>query len=284
MTAPQHRIFENQTIAIAPCKYGHMMYLKNDMYIGRSLEVYGEWYEAELRVIEQIIQPGFVVIDIGANIGTHTLAFAKLTGPTGFVLAFEPQQLLHGILSANVRMNDLDWVRTHNKAVGRSAGTLTIPALNARENQNFGALNIYGHANGDVVDVIKLDDIRLGRCDFIKIDVEGAEADVLAGAELIIRHFKPVLFVESNQVATARGVNEELARLGYQSYWHFCQGYNANNFRGVVGDIFNSSYVESNLLCFHESTNVQVHNLEPVISLDDTHESALRRYLARQQS
>lgn len=284
MPAQQNRIFESETTAVAQCKYGPMMYLKQDMYIGRSLEVYGEWYEAELSLLRQAIKPGNTIVDIGANIGTHTVAFARMTGPQGFVLAFEPQTLLHGILSANLRMNDLHWTRAYNRAVGRAHGVLKIPYSNPVQEQNFGGFNAFGHADGDPIELIRLDDMGLTQCHLIKIDVEGAEADVLAGAENTIRKFRPTLFVESNKAETARGINAELIRLGYQSYWHFCHGFNPNNFRGVDHDIFNSSYLESNLFCIPQEYNVKIDGLEPLAGVEDTPEAALQRYIQRVRS
>ena len=72
------------------CRYGRMLYNVNDVYIGRSLDQYGEYCEGEVELFRQVIREGDVVFDAGANIGAHTVFFARATGPRGIVFAFEP--------------------------------------------------------------------------------------------------------------------------------------------------------------------------------------------------
>src|SRR5262249_49184020 len=76
------------------CRHGYVLYNINDMYVGRSFDLYGEFSEEEALLFEQVSRPGDVVMDIGANIGAHTLVMAKRVGPTGKVLAFEPQRVV----------------------------------------------------------------------------------------------------------------------------------------------------------------------------------------------
>ena len=68
---------------------GWMVFNKNDMYIGRSIKEYGEWSQAEIDICKQILTPTDFVIEVGSNIGSHTLALAK-TVDKGAVFAFEP--------------------------------------------------------------------------------------------------------------------------------------------------------------------------------------------------
>lgn len=74
-------------------RHGFMLYSRFDTVVGRSIEYYGEYFESE------------VVIDVGANIGAHTLALARIVGPTGRVLAFEPVRTIHQVLCANMALN-----------------------------------------------------------------------------------------------------------------------------------------------------------------------------------
>src|SRR5687768_6606900 len=76
------------------CRYGRMLYNVNDLYVGRSLDLYGEFSEGEVEVFRQLVRPGDLVMDVGANVGAHTVWFAKAVGPGGVVLAFEPQRLV----------------------------------------------------------------------------------------------------------------------------------------------------------------------------------------------
>ncbi len=112
-------------VEIKRCLHGDFMYMLNDVFIGRSLHVLGEWSETEVGIfIELIAAHGKgVVLDIGANIGAFTVPLAaatKLLYPeSAKVLSFEPQKRLYNMLSANVALNDLgDVVEAFNSAVG----------------------------------------------------------------------------------------------------------------------------------------------------------------------
>ena len=76
-------IFINEYTALKECRHGFFLYNRNDTFIGRSLDLYGEWCEGELVALFQIVQPGQVVIDVGANIGTHTVPLAKKVTQSG---------------------------------------------------------------------------------------------------------------------------------------------------------------------------------------------------------
>ena len=80
-----------------------MLYNVNDDYIGRSLDIYGEFSEGEIEAFSLLVHPGDIVLDVGANIGSHTIWFAQAVGPTGGVMAFEPQRLLFQTLCPTLR-------------------------------------------------------------------------------------------------------------------------------------------------------------------------------------
>src|ERR1043165_865505 len=98
-------------VAIRRCRYGTMMYLRKDMYVGRSFAEYGEYSEGEVDIFRQVLRPGDLALDIGANLGSHTLPLAQFVGPTGGVYAFEPQRILFQILCGNVALNEIGNVR-----------------------------------------------------------------------------------------------------------------------------------------------------------------------------
>jgi hypothetical protein len=111
-----------QPFAIKRCKHGLMAYSRNDTLIGRSLDSYGEWCEYEIELLQTVIKLGDVVIDVGANIGTHAVALAGLVGPTGHVFAYEPQPRLHRFLAANIALNEIDNVSAYQIAIGAQFG------------------------------------------------------------------------------------------------------------------------------------------------------------------
>src|SRR5579872_1904700 len=88
-------LLEREGIRIKATRHGLMLYQPHDIYIGRCLDLYGEYSELEVALLNQIVTPGMVVIDVGANIGAHTIFFAAATGPKGLVIAYEPQRIIH---------------------------------------------------------------------------------------------------------------------------------------------------------------------------------------------
>ena len=86
------------------CRHGLMLYFNTDEYVGRSLQFCGEWAEIECEVFSQIVTPGMTVVEVGSNVGSHTLCLARLVGPRGVVYAFEPQRLLFQQLCANLEI------------------------------------------------------------------------------------------------------------------------------------------------------------------------------------
>src|ERR1043166_6217492 len=107
------------SIRLKRTRHGAMLYCIHDMYVGRSLDLYGEFSAEETALFGRLIEPGMTVLDVGANIGVHTLDLAAAVGPTGAVIAFEPQGFLHQILRTNILLNELVNVQAIHGALGR---------------------------------------------------------------------------------------------------------------------------------------------------------------------
>src|SRR5262245_57768187 len=96
---------KESAIETQPCRYGVLSFFKNDTIISRSLKEYGEWAQAEIEVLLDFMGSGDIVLDIGAFIGTHTLAFAARVSDRGNVYAFEPQPVFFEVLKKNIGQN-----------------------------------------------------------------------------------------------------------------------------------------------------------------------------------
>ncbi len=218
------------------------------MYIGRSFDLYGEFSELELKFIEQFLKPGQLILDIGANIGSHTLFFAQKFGNQCNVLAFEPQRLVFQNLCANLALNGLTNVHALNVALGETPGMIRVPALNFNTENNFGGLNIEGHEVGDNIPLITIDSLNLSRCDFMKIDVEGMEESVLKGAKETIEKFKPIIYLENDRPNKSQALITYITSLGYQLHWHKPPLFNPDNFFQNPNNIF-GEIVSLNMIC-----------------------------------
>lgn len=170
-------------------------------------------YEPELRAIVRAVLPqGGVAIDIGANVGWHTLLMARLVGAAGRVLAVEANRSICAQLARNIKINRFDHVQVIPSAVAESEKTLQFFAPDADDVQS-GTGHIATEAEGRTglvpVSCRPLDAIvteaQLERLDFIKIDVEGYEWPALQGGEKIIARLRPYIIFEFDRAYAGRG-------------------------------------------------------------------------------
>jgi FkbM family methyltransferase len=252
-------------LAIVRARHGWMAYNPHDLYIGRSIERYGEFGEAELDVMRLALPPGGVVFDVGANIGTHAVAFARHVGPSGMVFSFEPQRVVHGILQTNATLNGLTAIHAVHAAVGKEPGQLLVPDFVYGNEGNYGAIAMEPAERGWPVRVVTLDEyLWVPRCDLVKIDVEGMEPDVLDGGRAFLERFRPVLFVENDRARTSEAVLSRLLAAGYRVYWHIVPLYRAGNWRGDAENIFGNTGT-INVLCIPREREQNVVGLPEVL-------------------
>lgn len=174
--------------------------------------------EPEMVLLEELVRPGDVALDIGANHGIYAFALAKIACE---VHCFEPLPECCSFINA--------WnspqVTVHNVALSDRRGLLRLylPILNGRCVNTRASLNRPdGPCEIREVDVVTLDSFSLSRVDFIKVDVEGLEASVLRGAERTLKVHRPSLLIEIDRSRHDRGsflaVHSVLQTLGYETY------------------------------------------------------------------
>ena len=152
---------------------------------------------------------GVVAIDCGANIGVHTVEWGRLMARWGSVYSFEAQEKIFYALAGNVAINNCFNVTARHCAVGARTGSMDIPEPDYLVPSTFGSLELRQGPNnefiGQTIDyqktrpvpLVSIDSLAHQRVDLIKIDVEGMEEDVLAGATATIRASRPILIVEA---------------------------------------------------------------------------------------
>lgn len=250
-------------VRLQDCKHGKFVFLPTDALIGASLERYGEYSEGEVELFARIIKPGFVVAEVGANIGALTVPIARMAGDEGRVFAYEPQRIIHQQLCANVAINGLWNVWTYNVAVGAgpSVGTLCIPPVNYAAPGNFGGVTLSEHG-AEPVDVITLDG-ELYSPSFVKIDCEGMELEVLRGAEHKIEACRPVLYVENDRIEKSEALVAAMRGYDYDLYWHTPALFNPANWAGDSTNILGGIH-SFNVLGFPKELAIKVAGLLPV--------------------
>ena len=172
---------------------------------------------------------GVVAIDCGANVGVMTVEWARHMTGWGEVLAIEAQERIYYALAGNICLNNCFNARALHGAVGNTDGEIRIPQPDYRRPGSFGSLELKQRSNSEFIGqelsydpqnmrpviAFRIDSIPLARVDLIKIDVEGMEEEVLAGAEQTIRRTRPYLIVEHYKLGV-EPLKAMLARLGYR--------------------------------------------------------------------
>lgn len=239
--------------SVIRARHGHMLFNRHDVFVGRSIQRYGEYSELELQFLLRAVRRGDVVIEIGANIGAHTVPFAERVGEAGRVLAFEPQRIVFQSLCANLALNSITNTFCFNCALSDHDGELSVPCADYSRQGDFGGISMQEPGRGETVPAYRLDTVcTLPRIRLVKIDVEGMEAEVIRGAEQIIRTHKPILYVENDRVDRSAALIELIDSLGYTMYWHRPPLFNPDNFFSEEENLF-PGIVSVNMLCLDES-------------------------------
>ncbi len=170
--------------------------------------------------IAGLLPAGCVVVDAGANIGLVAVPIARLLrGRGGVVHAFEVQRMMAYALCGTAALNDLENLLVHNEALGAGPGSLPMASPDYAIPQDFGQFSLLDQEDSvaDRIEVVPIDSLALARLDFLKIDVEGMEIEVLAGARQTIEAYLPWCWVEYWKVGIA-GIQGQFAGLDYEFY------------------------------------------------------------------
>ncbi len=170
--------------------------------------------------LRRILSPGMCVYDVGANVGFITVLAARLVGSAGRVVAFEPLAVNAEQIAHNVRLNDFAHVSVRREALGNQEGEVEF---RVSAESTWGKLASTGPVSQETaiirVPIRKCDTLvargEMPRPDLLKIDVEGAEIDVLSGAVETLRNLRPLLFIELH--GTNAAIACLLSDLGYRA-------------------------------------------------------------------
>ena len=189
--------------------------------LGLSSLLYGTFELAELTFVSRYLRPDDRAMDIGANVGIFSVVMGVTVGTLGRVFAFEPVPANISRLEKNLSKNGLGNVQVFPLALGASDGQMrlhiaTDPAYPSLREVQGG----FGSGAEVSIQVRSLDGVweELGRPDIslVKIDVEGAEANVLRGASRFLATCRPTLLVEANSAEDLDSLCAQLCSLGYR--------------------------------------------------------------------
>ncbi|MFK7867286.1 MAG: FkbM family methyltransferase [Alphaproteobacteria bacterium] len=222
---PSHRLpLRPQTHVLGAIGNGTIIYNKNDYRqmpdgsmghgTSRTIQKNGQvdlMKSQLMRYLSQEIQRArgadVILIDVGANIGLHTITLAEATYPKGKVFAYEPQPWVYYCLCGNMAINNLHNATAHQMALGNQTGRMKIRVPDPMQPASFGSFGLDPNWNMDVgqtdkdmvetvVQIAKFDDLNHPRVDLIKLDIEGLEAAFIQGAAKSLAAHKPAMIIE----------------------------------------------------------------------------------------
>lgn len=232
---------------LAASEHGTLIVNRNDYRMADTVRGYGVGFQilntsvfdpeevndvlALLNFRRQFFGAGVVAIDCGANIGVHTIEWAKLMHEWGTVIAIEAQERIFYALAGNIAINNCFNATAINAAIGSAVGTMRIPKPNYSKPSSFGSLELkqnnknefigqeisYAPEHCQQIAVVSVDGFNLPRLDFIKIDVEGMELEVLEGARQSITLHKPQMLIEAIK-SDKKAITDFLETNGYEYF------------------------------------------------------------------
>jgi FkbM family methyltransferase len=235
--------------------HGPMIVNENDQYIGQSIRQLGAWAQDDIDLIASFCdiilnnKSKMILYDVGANIGSHTVALAKKYGNRITIRSFEAQRQIYYMLCGNIAINGLDNVICEYAAVSDVANTvISIQLPDYNTVNNFGGVELLPAQCSDNQTMIKpnLEFIKTttldsynDSVDFIKIDVEGMEHLALEGARQILTKHRPICFVEifKTDQNRVKQIFKELNYIVYaynQADWIFCPAESNFELNGVA--------------------------------------------------
>jgi len=242
-------------IAIFETRHGLLAHYTEDRVIGQSLDRYGEWAEEEIYLVSRFLSPGDTVLDIGANVGSHTIALSRVVGEMGRVVAVDGQRRASEILNLNLLLNGTRNVSRIEGLVGCVDRVERVAEEAGASIENLGGKSFVaglGRGTGLPVPLFTIDSLALTTCRLMKIDVEGMEFDVMQGAVETLRRYRPVVYFEQTTPLNFSKIADLLRGLGYDLYWHVANPFNRANYRGDPINIFGGT-CEVNVLAVHHS-------------------------------
>ena len=209
---------------------GLVQFLPDEPVIGESIRWYGEYLQPQLNLLARLVRPGAVVVETGAGVGLHALFMSEAVGPGGHVLVYESRELPRYVLRQNLAINRVGnvTVMTRSLAKAGSAGGAGMAHARAGEQPPTDPF-----ARPETID-----ELRLERLDWLKIDDAMQALDVVKGAEATLWKLRPLVFAAVADDAALTTLADRLRDFGYRRWRMETPLFNPDNFNLRDRDIF----------------------------------------------
>jgi len=252
----------SSTMVTSTLRFGIRMRLDITEYLQAHLYVFGDYELPTIRFLRRVLKPRSVCLDVGAQMGSLTLAMATAASSKTIVHSFEPEDQNAARFRENIALNALSNVTLHQTAVSTVDGALKLYLSSDRNAGTHSTVYIESNVSTEFIEIpsVRLDSFvrqhALQPVDLIKIDVEGAEVDVIEGARSVLQHHRPIVIMElSDHLQQARGqtcteFKQSMATLGYAPYF-------INEYGTLRSCPMDAAHVNDNIVFVHPSSSLR---------------------------
>ena len=204
-----------------------MKVMKGDPGISQELQTFGTHEPLSTKLISDLLKKGMTCLDIGANIGYYVLLESKIVGNEGEIIAIEPSPPNYNCIKENLELENTSNVKAYNFAAGDTEGEIRF-FVNKRSNGCKVLLENEKPPNrpGTIIKVpvrkmdIFLNELKIKKIDFVRMDVEGYELNIFEGMENVIKKSKPIVQLEVHK-----------GRMGIENTKKFFQFFKNNGYK-----------------------------------------------------
>ena len=208
----------NSLEKVSVCNFNFIVH-KNDTCIADDLRSGSLFEKFIVTFVMQFINPNKNIIDLGANIGTHSIIYSNYTN--GKIYSFEPQKIVFDILNKNVELNNCKNIITYNFG-GSNVNKKFYMDASYENKKNQGAFRIdelLDITNGLEIECRIIDELNIENVGYIKIDVEGHEYEAILGLKQLLIKEHPTLMIEIHESSPSKNlIFQLLEELGYKEH------------------------------------------------------------------
>ena len=215
---------------VAETRVGLVQFAPEQPVVGESIPWYGEYLQPQLDLLARLVRPGAVVVETGAGVGVHALFMSEAVGPDGHLLVYESRELFKYILRQNLSINRVGNVTVMTRSL--ASGDLAVDAGNARPHA------LQGGTKDPFARPETIDELRLERLDWLKIDEPSQALDVVTGADATLWKLRPLVFAAVADEAALAMLADRLRDFGYRRWRMETRLFNPDNFNLRDRDIF----------------------------------------------
>jgi hypothetical protein len=209
-----------------------MQYFPDDSDLGKSLEYYGEHRQRELDLLDRFVAAGMSVMEVDADVGAHALWLSRRIGPEGHLLVYEDDRMRRQVLDQNVKANGVANATLMPRRLRQSRRDAAASSIDCPDGDRQGLARLATERDETI------DDLRLGRLDYLKLNRCDGAIDILEGAAETLWRLRPGLhFIVSGADELARLV-ARVRDFGYACWRFESPLFNSQNFNNRDKDIF----------------------------------------------